>query len=57
MLQRIQRSATRTILTDLSYEERLSFLVLPTISDFICDVSAKHILKIADDPTHPLFNY
>ena len=56
-LERIQRSATRTILPDLSYEERLSFLVLPTISDFICDISAKHFLKIADDPTHPLFNY
>ena len=56
-LERIQRSATRTILPDLSYEERLSFLVLPTRSDFICDISAKHFLKIADDHTHSLFNY
>ena len=54
-LEKIQRSATRTILHDLRYEERLSFLVLPTIKDFICDISAKHFLKIADDPTHPLF--
>ena len=45
-LERIQRSATRTILPDLSYEGRLSFLVLPTISDFICDISAKHFFKL-----------
>ena len=25
--------------------------------DFVCDISAKHFLKIADDPTHPLFHY
>ena len=52
--KRIQRSATRTILPELSYEERLSFLILHTISDLICDISANQFLKITDDPTHPL---
>ena len=56
-LERVQRSATRTNLPDLSYEELLSLLTLPTISDFIWDISANHFWKIADDPTHPLFNY
>ena len=27
------------------------------MSDFICDISAKHFLEIADNPTHPPFNY
>ena len=57
-LERIQRSATKTILPDLSYEERLVVLELSTVSDFIiCDISTKHFSKIANDPSHPLFGY
>ena len=43
-LERIQRSATRTILLELSYEDRLSFLKLPTLYDFVFD-SLEDILK------------
>ena len=53
--ERIQRSATKTILPELSYEDILSFLKLPTLYDFI--LSVKGILrKKGDDATHPLFN-
>ena len=55
-LERIQRSATRTILPDLCYEERLEFLNLSSLHDFILDQSKRHFVKIADDQTHPLFN-
>ena len=43
-LERIQRSATRTILLELSYKNRLSFLKLPTLYDFVFD-SLKDILR------------
>ena len=54
-LKRIQISATKTILPNLSYEEPLSFLGLLIIIDFICDISAKNFMKTADDPKHPFF--
>ena len=40
----------------LSYGDRLSFLKLPTLYDFIFGLSKRHFEKIADDATHPLFN-
>ena len=55
-LERIQRSATRTIFPDHSYEERLLLLHFPTLSNFIFDLSKKHFIKIASDPEHPLFS-
>ena len=55
-LECIQRSATRTILPELSYEERLSFLKLPTLYDFIFGLNKRNFEKMADDATHPLFN-
>jgi hypothetical protein len=55
-LERIQRSASRMILPDLSYSERLQVLALPTVYDFIFELSKCHFLRIADDPTHPLYN-
>ena len=56
-LERIQRSATRTILPDLSHEECLPFLVLPTISDLSLILGPNIFLKIAYNPIHPLLNY
>ena len=55
-LERIQRSATRTIFPDHSYEDRLTLLNIPTLSDFIFDLSKRHFNKIASDPEHPLFS-
>ena len=55
-LERIQRSATRTILPQLCYEDRLSFKKLPTLYDFIFGLSKRYFEKTADDATHPLFN-
>ena len=55
-LEKIQRSATRTILPDFSYEDRLKILCLPTVYNFIFELSKKHFTRIADDPEHPLFS-
>ena len=55
-LERIQRSATRTFLQALPYEDRLSFLKMATLYDFIFGISKRHFEKIADDAMHPLFN-
>ena len=55
-LEKIQRSATRTILPDFSYEDRLEILCLPTVYNFIFELSKTHFTRIADDPEHPLFS-
>ena len=52
----IQRSATRTILPDISYEERLEILCLPTVYNFIFEIAKTHFTRIADNPEHPLFS-
>ena len=38
-LERIQRSASRMILPDLSYSERLQVLALPNVYGFIFELS------------------
>ena len=53
-LEKIQRSATRTILPDISYQERLEVLCLPTVYNFIFEIVKTHFTRIADDPEHPL---
>lgn len=53
-LERLQRTATRIILPDKSYEERLHELQLPLINDFLFTLSASHFNKILNNPAHPL---
>ena len=53
-LEKIQRSATRTILPDISYQERLEVLCLPTVYNFIFEIARTHFTRIADDPEHRL---
>jgi len=56
-LESIQRTPTRIILPETdSYTTRLNKLSLPTVSGFLFDVFASHLSKIAEDPSHPLFN-
>ena len=55
-LERVQRSATRTILSHLEYEARLAFLELPNLCDFIHTLGERHFNKIVNDPDHPLFS-
>jgi hypothetical protein len=54
-LESIQRSATRLILPNHSYEERLQQLTLPTVTDFIEQLSNNHFCKILSNNTHPLY--
>ena len=39
-----------------SYEERLTLLNIPTLSDFIFDLSKRHFNNIVSEPEHPLFS-
>ena len=55
-LEKIQTSTTRTILPDISYEERLEILCLPTVCNFIYEIAKTHFTRIADDPEHLLFS-
>ena len=55
-LEKIQRTATRAIIPDMEYEERLCILQLPYLSDFLMDLSERHFNKIACDSSHPLFD-
>jgi hypothetical protein len=56
LLESIQRSATRIIYPDFSYEERLRFLSLSPINDFIFKLSFNHFRRIHNDANHPLFS-
>lgn len=53
-LSRIQRAATRAILPNINYDDRLKFLNLSSIHDFIFRLSEKHFTRIAGDSQHPL---
>ena len=55
-LEGIQRSATRIITPDLEYDQRVLFLSLPMLNDFLNDLSAKHFIKITSNDKHPLFS-
>ena len=55
-LAKIQRTASRFILPDLSYDDRLAILELPSVCDFISTLGEQHFNKIASDPQHPLFS-
>ena len=55
-LEKIQRTATRAIIPDMEYEERLCILQLPYLSDFLMDLSERHFNKIACDSSYPLFD-
>ena len=56
-LEKIQRTATRIIHPDISYEDRLLLLNIPKFDDFISNTCASHFTKVARDKTHPLFSY
>ena len=53
-LERVQRHATRIILPDLNYLERLEALELSTLSSFIYDISQDLFYKIVNNSKHPL---
>jgi hypothetical protein len=55
-LEKIQRSATRYILPDSSYSERLELLNLTTVGDFISELACSHFNKILANQSHPLFS-
>ena len=55
-LELIQRSATRVILPDLDYDDRLVQLGLPTLNSFIFTHCQNHFSKIRNDSSHPLFS-
>ena len=54
-LEGIQRSATRVIFPDLDYDERLSFLCMPLLQDFVFELCSKHFFKLSYNPQHQLF--
>ena len=56
-LERVRASATKIIKPDLQYLERLKFLHLPTLSDFITTASRSVFKKMARNKKHPLFNH
>ena len=55
-LERIQHSATRIILPDVTYEERLAHLSIPVLNDFICECYKIHSNKNSKDENHPLYS-
>ena len=55
-LECIQRSATRIILPDVTYEERLAHLSIPALNDFIFECCEVDFNKISKDVNHPLYS-
>ena len=55
-LEKIQRAATRVILPDTEYDDRLTLLDIPLLSDFMFNLSATHFSKILHNTSHPLFS-
>ena len=51
----MQRHATRIIFPNVDYEDRLTFLELPLLNDFILTLCVKHFYKISLNPNHSLF--
>ena len=55
-LEHVQDSATKIIEPDLEYPDRLKFLELPSLCDFISSFSESLFRKIASNEMHPLFS-
>lgn len=53
-LERVQRTATKLILCEIDYTQRLSILNLPTLDEYISLLCADHFCKIAANTSHPL---
>ena len=53
-LEGIQRTCTKVIYPDHSYEKRLELLLLPTLSDYMLHLALSHFKKIVANPLHPL---
>ena len=54
-VEHIQKRATKLIFPDISYDQRLNLLELPTVNSYIFNYSCKMFNKIVNDPTQPLF--
>lgn len=52
-LESIQRYATRIILPEFNYEERLESLDIPLLNDFLFHLASAHFSKILHNSTHP----
>lgn len=58
LIKRTRKSPTCTIYPDFSYNrERLLSLDLPVLSNFIHEISAKYLGKIAGDPFQLIFSH
>ena len=55
-LEGIQRSATRIILPDITYEERLAHLSIPVLNDFIFERCEVHFNNISEDENRPFYS-
>jgi hypothetical protein len=53
-LEQIQRKATKIIIPEATYDERLTALHLPRLSDYLLQLSRTHFIKIAANKSHPL---
>ena len=56
-LERIQRTATRILLPDLPYTDRLKSLNLPRIDDYIRESNMGYLAKIMERKQHPLHKH
>ena len=55
-LEQLQRSASKIIMPDHDYEDRLGMLRIPYLSSFLFDSSYSHFTKILNDESHPLYS-
>ena len=55
-MERFKRSATRIIVPDITYEERLAHLSIPVLNDFIFEYCEVHFNKISKDENHSLYS-
>ena len=56
-LEKIQRAATRIILPDISYPDRLNDLCLPSLEDYVNNTSLGYLTKIMSSENHPLHKH
>ena len=55
-IEHVQDSATKIIEPALEYQDRLTFLELPPLCDFISSFSESMFWKIVSNEMHPLFS-
>ena len=55
-LVKVQRAVLKVIKPDLEYEERLEFLHIPRLRDFLFDLSYAHFQKMVGSKSYPLFS-